>query len=86
MVFEKYKHLIKSNNKFFVSGSVSAELTDSGLNIDVPPTQALISGSISFTSEGKGYKQKKAIPYLKTALLLSWHNLKQKKKHRTHAI
>lgn len=58
MVFEKYKHLIKSNNKFFVSGSVSAELTDSGLNIDVPPTQALISGSISFTSEGKGYKQK----------------------------
>ncbi len=59
MVFEKYKHLIKSNNKFFVSGSVSAELTDSGLNIDVPPTQALISGSISFTSEGKGYKQKK---------------------------
>ncbi|MUK25914.1 MlaD family protein [Aliivibrio fischeri] len=58
MVFEKYKHLIKSSNKFFVSGSVSAELTDSGLNIDVPPTQALISGSISFTSEGKGYKQK----------------------------
>ncbi|MGR6834059.1 MlaD family protein [Aliivibrio wodanis] len=58
MILEKYKHLIKSNNKFFVSGSVSAELTDSGVNIDIPPTQALISGSISFTSEGKGYKQK----------------------------
>lgn len=57
MVFEQYKYLIKSNNKFFVSGSVSAEFTDSGLSIDVPPTQALISGSISFTSEGKGYKQ-----------------------------
>lgn len=58
MIFEQYKRLIKSHNKFFVSGSVSAELTDSGLSIDVPPAQELISGSISFTSEGKGYKQK----------------------------
>lgn len=58
MILEEYKHLIKSKNKFFVSGSVSAEFTDSGVSIDVPPTQSLISGSISFTSEGKGYKQK----------------------------
>ncbi len=47
-----YAHLIKSKNRFFVTGSASAELTESGLNINVPPAKQLLTGSISFVSEG----------------------------------
>ncbi len=47
-----YAHLIKSKSRFFVTGSASAELTESGLNINVPPAKQLLTGSISFVSEG----------------------------------
>ncbi|WP_413284461.1 MlaD family protein [Vibrio sp. MA40-2] len=52
LIDNKYRHLIKSDNRFFVSGSVSAELTESGVNITVPPAKQLITGSISFVSKG----------------------------------
>jgi len=52
LINRKYKTLIKSKNRFFVSGSATAELTESGLNITVPPAKQLLTGSISFVSEG----------------------------------
>ncbi|WP_394143932.1 MlaD family protein [Vibrio atypicus] len=52
LVDAEYAHLIKSQNRFFVTGSASAELTESGLNINVPPAKQLLTGSISFVSEG----------------------------------
>lgn len=48
----QYAHLIKSRNRFFVDGSAKAELTDSGLSVSVPPAKRLLTGSISFTSQG----------------------------------
>lgn len=53
-----YKHLIKSNNRFYVTGSASAELTESGLSVTVPPAKQLLSGSISFVSQGTKSVQK----------------------------
>lgn len=53
LVDSDYAHLIKSQNRFYVTGSASAELTESGLNISVPPAKQLLAGSISFVSEGQ---------------------------------
>ncbi|WP_038174777.1 MULTISPECIES: PqiB family protein [Vibrio] len=53
LVDSDYAHLIKSLNRFYVTGSASAELTESGLNINVPPAKQLLTGSISFVSEGQ---------------------------------
>ncbi|KJY82448.1 paraquat-inducible protein B [Vibrio galatheae] len=52
LIDSDYAKLIKSQNRFFVTGSASAELTESGLNITVPPAKQLLTGSISFVSEG----------------------------------
>lgn len=52
LIDNQYAHLIKSNNRFFVTGSATAELTESGLSVTVPPAKQLLSGSISFVSEG----------------------------------
>ncbi|EGU39520.1 mce-related protein [Vibrio ichthyoenteri ATCC 700023] len=53
LVDKRYEKLIKTQNRFFVTGSASAELTESGLNITVPPAKQLLAGSISFVSEGQ---------------------------------
>ncbi|MFB9134190.1 PqiB family protein [Vibrio olivae] len=53
LVDSKYAHLIRTQNRYFVTGSASAELTESGLNVTVPPAKQLLTGSISFTSEGE---------------------------------
>ncbi|MEF1214258.1 MlaD family protein, partial [Vibrio alginolyticus] len=58
LIDHEYKHLIKSNNRFYVTGSASAELTESGLSVTVPPAKQLLTGSISFVSEGKQDIQK----------------------------
>ncbi|MDF2152131.1 MlaD family protein [Vibrio sp. CAU 1672] len=52
LIDHQFKHLIKSNNRFFVTGSASAELTESGLSVTVPPAKQLLTGSISFLSQG----------------------------------
>ncbi|EJE4710378.1 MCE family putative adhesion factor MAM7 [Vibrio parahaemolyticus] len=58
LIDHEYKHLIKSNNRFYVTGSASAELTESGLSVTVPPAKQLLTGSISFVSEGSESIQK----------------------------
>lgn len=52
LVDKAYANTIKSQNRFFVTGSATAELTESGLNINVPPAKQLLTGSVSFVSEG----------------------------------
>ncbi|WP_070963387.1 PqiB family protein [Vibrio sonorensis] len=57
----KYTGLIRSDNRFFVSGTATADITESGLSIYVPPAKELLTGSISFVSQGskktaKNYK------------------------------
>ncbi|WP_417878315.1 MlaD family protein [Vibrio sp.] len=58
LIDHEYKHLLKSNNRFYVTGSASAELTESGLSVTVPPAKQLLTGSISFVSEGETGIQK----------------------------
>ncbi|MEF1311488.1 MlaD family protein [Vibrio mytili] len=58
LIDQEYKHLIKSNNRFYVTGSASATLTESGLSVTVPPAKQLLTGSISFVSEGANEIQK----------------------------
>ncbi len=58
LIDHEYKHLIRSNNRFYVTGSASAELTETGLSITVPPAKQLLSGSISFVSDGNESLQK----------------------------
>lgn len=41
-----------------MTGSASAELTESGLSVTVPPAKQLLTGSISFVSEGSESIQK----------------------------
>ncbi|POC05062.1 paraquat-inducible protein B [Vibrio vulnificus] len=53
LIDKQYAHLIRANNRFFVTGSATAELTESGLSVTVPPAKQLLTGSISFVSEGK---------------------------------
>lgn len=53
LIDNKYSHLIKSENRFFISGSASASLSESGIDINIPPVKQLLAGSISFTSRGK---------------------------------
>ncbi len=52
LIDSRYKNLIKSRNRFFVNGSATAELTDFGIDVSIPPAKFLLSGSISFISEG----------------------------------
>lgn len=57
LIDNQYAHLIKANNRFFVTGSATAELTESGLSVTVPPAKQLLTGSISFVSEGQAKVQ-----------------------------
>ncbi len=61
LIDNNYASLLRSNNRFFVTGSASAELTESGLRVTVPPAKQLLTGSISFVSDGLS-KAKKSYP------------------------
>jgi len=52
LIDEQYVPFIGSNSRFYVTGSATAELTSSGLNVSIPPAKQLLTGSISFVSEG----------------------------------
>lgn len=71
----EYKHLIRSQNRFFVSGSATAELTEAGLSVTVPPAKQLLTGSISFVSEGQK-TERAEFPLFQTKALaeLAKHN------------
>lgn len=68
LIDNHYAHLIKSRNRFFITGSATAELTESGLSITVPPAKQLLSGSISFISEGLDTQQKSYTLYQSQSL------------------
>ncbi|EKO3561306.1 MCE family protein [Vibrio fluvialis] len=48
----QYASLVRSQSRFYVTGSASAALTESGLSVSIPPAKQLLTGSISFVSEG----------------------------------
>lgn len=52
LIDNQYAYLIKSKNKFFVTSSASAELTSTGLSVTTQPVKQLLTGSITFISEG----------------------------------
>ncbi|OEF24096.1 MlaD family protein [Vibrio rumoiensis] len=49
----QYQNLVKSQSRFFISGSVDANLSSSGVSISMPPIKHLLAGSISFDSKGE---------------------------------
>lgn len=52
LIDKAYARLIKSKNRFYISGNITADLTDSGISVHVPPAKQILSGAISFTSDG----------------------------------
>ncbi len=52
LIDQDYVSFIGSNSRFYVTGTATAELTESGLNVSIPPAKQLLTGSISFVSEG----------------------------------
>ncbi|MDE1314147.1 MlaD family protein [Vibrio aestuarianus] len=52
LIDEQYSSLIRSQSRFYITGSATAELTESGLNVSIPTAKQLLTGSISFVSEG----------------------------------
>ncbi len=57
LIDEEYVSFIKSNSRFYVTGTATAEFTGSGLNVSIPPAAQILSGSISFVSEGSNKVQ-----------------------------
>ncbi|PWI34178.1 paraquat-inducible protein B [Vibrio albus] len=57
LIDRPYKDLLKSANRFFVTGQATAKLTESGLTVSVPPARQLLTGSVSFISQGKPEKR-----------------------------
>ncbi|WP_407333065.1 MlaD family protein [Enterovibrio sp. 27052020O] len=48
-----YKHLVKSESRFFVLGGISGNVSAEGIEFSVPTFSQMVSQTISFTSEGK---------------------------------
>ncbi|WP_375753978.1 MlaD family protein [Vibrio sp. HN007] len=63
LVDGQYRNLIKSNNRFFVTGVVTASTSNGELNIDLPPFKRLITESVSFISEGQLSAERESIEY-----------------------
>ncbi|MBY8230013.1 MCE family protein [Vibrio fluvialis] len=53
LIDKQYASLVRSQSRFYVTGSASAALTESGLSVSIPPAKQLLTGSISFVSEGR---------------------------------
>ncbi|GAD81378.1 MlaD family protein [Vibrio ezurae] len=53
LIDAKYRELMALNNRFYFSSAISANLDAAGVNVDIPPIQHLLAGSISFIREGK---------------------------------
>lgn len=48
----QYSHLVKSKSRFFITSSVNANITGTGINVSMPPIKRLLAGSVSFDSLG----------------------------------
>ncbi len=76
LVNQQYAHLIKSANRFYVTGTTNVELTEDGLNVSIPPAKQLLTGSISFVSKGRDKPQPQYQLYASKNLAeLAQHNL-----------
>jgi paraquat-inducible protein B len=54
---KKFAHLIKSKNKFYVTGRMEAELKGSNMTLDMPPLSDFVIGAINFISDGDNKAQ-----------------------------
>ncbi|MFC3023955.1 MlaD family protein [Vibrio zhugei] len=55
---DKYRHLVRSQNRFYLSSSARAQLSDDGVSVSIPPAKRLLTGSISFMSAGQKHAAK----------------------------
>lgn len=49
----EFVHLIRSKNKFYVTGRMEADIKDSGMSLDMPPLADFVIGAINFISDGE---------------------------------
>ncbi|WP_105902124.1 MlaD family protein [Vibrio gangliei] len=49
----QYAHLIKSKTRFYITSSVNASFTGTGINVSMPPIKQLLAGSVTFDSLGE---------------------------------
>ncbi len=49
---KQYQKLLKSHSRFYITGSIDAKLSDTGISVNMPPVKQLLAGSISFDSQG----------------------------------
>ncbi len=58
-----YKHLIKSDTRFYEVGGVKGQVSAEGIKVEVPPLAEMVNKAISFTSEGKASIKKSFLLY-----------------------
>lgn len=58
LIDNQYMPLIKSENRFYVSGTISAGFADGKFDLSVPPAKSLLAGGITFESHGKATTRK----------------------------
>ncbi|MBV7296868.1 PqiB family protein [Enterovibrio paralichthyis] len=58
VIYPDYKHLVKSDSRFFALGGVSGQISAEGVEFSVPAVAQMIEPAISFSSEG----QSKVLP------------------------
>ncbi|WP_413113473.1 MlaD family protein [Thaumasiovibrio sp. DFM-14] len=52
VIDNRYAHLLRKDNQFYVDSGLQASLTADGVNVDILPFHRLIQVSLSFTSKG----------------------------------
>lgn len=67
VIFPKFKHLVKSDSRFYIVGGITGQINAEGLEVIVPAFTQMADPSISFTSEGKE-KVNEVYPLFKTEI------------------
>lgn len=57
LVDNKFSHLIKDNNRYFMKQAANASLVQGELNLSIAPVNELLHGAISFVVQGKPTEQ-----------------------------
>ncbi len=52
VIQDQFRHLVKSQSRFYVDSGFQAELSAEGVTVDVLPFKRLVKESLSFTSDG----------------------------------
>ncbi|MGL5335408.1 MAG: MlaD family protein [Enterovibrio sp.] len=52
IIYPQYRHLVKSDSRFFRSGGISGKISSEGVEFNMPAAAQLVQSAISFTSSG----------------------------------